>query len=40
MRKAQEALNKIEKQERAHATREFKAEFKRLGKIQKSLYKK
>jgi hypothetical protein len=40
MRKAQKALDKVERQEQAQATRELKAEFERLGKIQKSLFKK
>jgi hypothetical protein len=39
MRKAQQALDKVKRQEQAQAARELKAEFKRLGKIQKSLFK-
>jgi hypothetical protein len=40
MRKAQKTLNKVERQEQAQVTRELKAEFERLGKIQKSFFKK
>jgi hypothetical protein len=40
IRKAQETLDKVKRQEQAQATRELKPEFERLKKIQKSLYKK
>jgi hypothetical protein len=40
IRKAQKTLNKVKRQEQAQATRELKAEFERLRKIQKSLFKK
>jgi hypothetical protein len=40
MRKAQTASDRAQRREAAQATRELKAEFERLAKIHRSLYKK